>query len=47
MVGGDDSETGLVMKKGKKCTTSISASLTPNYRDKEESNIQDKYLYSM
>ena len=38
--GGDGRETGLVTKKkGKqKSTTVISASLTPYYRDKEESN---------
>ena len=37
---GDASETGLVMKKkGKqKSTTCIGASLTLDYRDKEESN---------
>ena len=42
MIGGDGSETGLVMKKkgrGKqKSTTGVGASLTPDYRDKEESN---------
>ena len=39
-VGGDGSEMGLVMKKkGKqKSTTGISASLTPDYRENEESN---------
>ena len=38
-VGGDDSETGLVtIKKGKTKIDGIGASLTPNYRDKEESN---------
>ena len=32
-------ETGLVMKKkGKKSTSGIGASLTPDYREKEESN---------
>ena len=32
-------ETGLMMKKkGKKSTTGICASLTPDYMDKEESN---------
>ena len=37
--GGDGSETGLVMtKKEKKPTTGIGASLTPDYRNKEESN---------
>ena len=36
---GDGSKTGLVMKtKGKKSTTGIGASLTPDYREKEESN---------
>ena len=40
MGGGDGSEMGLVMKKkGKqKLMTSISVCLTPDYRDKEESN---------
>ena len=34
--GGDSSEKGSVMKKGKqKSTTGISASLTPDFRDKE------------
>ncbi|KAI0232663.1 SPRY domain-containing SOCS box protein 2 [Lamellibrachia satsuma] len=38
-VDGDDSETGTVTKKkGKKWTTNICASLTPDYREKEESN---------
>ena len=39
-VGGNGSETELVMnKKGKqKSTTSISASLTLDYRDKETNN---------
>ena len=39
-IGGDGSKTGLVMKKkGKhKLTTGISASLTPDYKDKEEIN---------
>ena len=37
-IGGDGgSETGLVMK-GKQNLTGIGASLTPDYRDKEESN---------
>ena len=40
MAGGDGNETGSVTKKkeNKKSTTSISASLTPDFRDKEESN---------
>ena len=41
MIGGDGSETGLlvVKKKGKqKSTTGIGVSLTPDYMDKEESN---------
>ena len=39
-VGGDGSELGQVTKKrGKqKWATDIGASLTPDYRDKEESN---------
>ena len=39
-IAGDYSKTGLVMKKkGKhKSTTGISASLTPDYREKEDSN---------
>ena len=39
--GGDGSETGLVMKKkGKQnSTTGIGASLNPDYRDKNESNM--------
>ena len=39
-IGGASSKTGLVLKKtGKhKSTTGISASLTPDYREKEESN---------
>ena len=39
-IGGDGSETELVMKKkGKhKSTTGIGASLTPDYREKDESN---------
>ena len=37
-IGRDSSETGLVMKKGEqKSTTSIGASLTLDYRNKEES----------
>ena len=38
--GGDDSETRSVTEKegNKKSTTDISASLTPDFRDKEESN---------
>ena len=36
--GGDGSETGSVTKKGKKSSTGISASLTLDFRDKEESN---------
>ena len=36
---GDDSETGLVTKKeGEKSPTGIGASLSPDYKDKEESN---------
>ena len=36
-IGG--SETGLVKKKGKQTSTpGIGASLTPDYRDKEDSN---------
>ena len=39
MIGGDGNKTGLVRKKGKhKSTTGIGASLTPDYREKEESN---------
>ena len=39
MIGGDDSETGLVMKKkGEIMTTGISASLTLDLRDKDKSN---------
>ena len=37
-IGGDGSETGSVMKKGKKSTTSIGASLTLDFGDKEEGN---------
>ena len=37
-IGGDGSKTGLVKKKGKKSTTCVGASLTPDYREKEESN---------
>ena len=38
-IGGDSSKTGLVMKKGKhKSTTGIGASLTLDYREKEEGN---------
>ena len=38
-IGGDGSKTRLVMKKGKhKSTTGIGASLTTDYREKEESN---------
>ena len=38
-IGGDGSKTGLVMKKGEnKSSTSISASLTLDYREKEGSN---------
>ena len=37
-IGGDGSKTELVMKKGKhKSTTGIGASLTLDYREKEES----------
>ena len=38
--GGDSSELGLVTKKNgkQKLMTGIGASLTPYYRDKEESN---------
>ena len=44
MAGGVGSETKLVMKKGKKKSmTSISASLTPDYRDNEESNNNSHY----
>ena len=39
----DGSETGLVIK-GKHFFTGISASLTPDYRDKE-SNMQCNYLH--
>ena len=41
MISGDGSKTELVMqKKGKhKSTTGIGDSLTPNYREKEESNV--------
>ena len=38
MVGGDDSETGSAKKKGQKSTTILGTSLTPDFRDKEESN---------
>ena len=38
MSGGDGSEMGLAMKGKQKSTTGISASLNPDYRDKEESN---------
>ena len=43
-VGGDSSETGSVTKKNekKKSTTGTSVSLTPDYRDKEESNNNDR-----
>ena len=39
-ISGDGSKTELVMKKkGKhKSTTGVGASLTPEYREKEESN---------
>ena len=37
MVGADGSETGLVTKNGKKMDD-IGDSLTPDFRDKEESN---------
>ena len=38
-VGGDGSETGSVTKKkGKKSTTGVGSSLTPDFRDKEENN---------
>ena len=39
-VGGDGGETGYVTKKNgkQKSTTGTSVSLTPDYRDKEESN---------
>ena len=39
-ISGDGSETRLVMKKKgeHKSTTGIGASLTPEYREKEESN---------
>ena len=46
-VGGESSETGLVMKKGKqKSTTCIGASLPLDYRDKEESNNIATYLHT-
>ena len=38
MGGGDSNEAGLVMKEEKKSMTSIGASLTPDYRVKEETN---------
>ena len=40
-IGGDGSKTGLVIKKKgeQKTTTDICASLMPDYREKEESNI--------
>ena len=39
-VDGDGSEMGSMTKKGKqKSMTSIGASLTPEFRDKDESNI--------
>ena len=39
-IGGDGSKTGLVMKKKgeHKSTTDIGASLTSDYKEKEESN---------
>ena len=36
MVGGDGSEMGR--RRGQKSTAGISASLTPDFRDKEENN---------
>ena len=40
-VGGDGSETGLVTTKngGKKSTTGIGVSFTPDFRDKEKRNM--------
>ena len=39
-IGGDGSKTGLLMKKKRehKSTVGIGASLTPDYKEKEESN---------
>ena len=38
--GGDSSETGSLTEEGKqKSTASINASLTPDFRDKKESNV--------
>ena len=37
--GGNNSETGSVMAKEKKSTTGFNANLTPDFRDKEVSNI--------
>ena len=40
-IGGNGSKGGLIKKKGKhKSTTGISASIIPDYREKEESKIQ-------
>ena len=39
-IGGTGSKTGLVMKKkGGESTSGTGASLTPGYREKEESNL--------
>ena len=38
MIGRDGSEMALVMKGEKKSTSGIGVNLTPDYRDKEESN---------
>ena len=45
-VGGDDYEMGLVTKKKgeQNSTTCIGASLTPDYRDKEENNINCQWM---
>ena len=41
--GGDSSETGSATEEGKqKSTTGVSASLTPDFSDKEESKKHDK-----
>ena len=37
--GGNNSETGSVMAKEKKSITGFNANLTPDFRDKEQSNI--------
>ena len=49
-VGGDSSEMGSVVKKGKKSMTGISTNLTPDVRDKEESNCwraTEQYLMTL